>query len=78
MNSSLDELAQYLPIDKFINVPNHFASRPQKDKALIRQKDTFSFRILAAMQDGLPPRDIWINTLYGGAVSVSEKEYQHA
>ena len=38
MNSSLDELAGIPPVEKFICLNNHFASRPEEDKALIRQK----------------------------------------
>ena len=51
MNSSLDELPRILPMEIFIYLNNHFASRPQKDKLLSRQKITSQFRILTAMRD---------------------------
>ena len=82
MNSSLDELARNLPVEKFIYLNNHFATRPEEDKALIRQKGYFPYSYVDSharyTEDGLPARDKWTNTLQGGVVSVSEKEYQHA
>ena len=82
MNSSLDELARNLPVVKFIYLNNHFATRPEEDKALIRQKGYFPYSYVDSharyTEDGLPARDKWTKTLQGGVVSVSEKEYQHA
>ena len=83
MNSSLDELARNLPEEKFVYLNNHFATRPEKDKALIRQKSYFfpySYVDSHAryIEDGLLAQDKWTNTLQGVAVSVSEKEHQHA
>ena len=82
MNSSLDELARNLPVEKFIYLNNHFATRPEEDKALIRQNGYFPYSYVDSharyTEDGLPARDKWTNTLQGGVVSVSEKEYQHA
>ena len=82
MNSSLDELARNIPVEKFINLNNNFASRPEEDIALIRRKGYFPYSYVDSharyTEDGLPAQDNWTNTLQGGAVCVSEKEYQHA
>ena len=82
MNSSVDEFSRNLPVEKFIYLNNHFASRPEEEKALIRQKGYFPYSYVDSharyTEDGLPARDKWANTLEGSAVGVSEKEYQHA
>ena len=82
MNNSLDELARNLPVEKFIYLNNHFATRPEEDEALIRQKDYFPYSYVDSharyTEDGLPACDKWFNTLQGDVVSVSKKEYQHA
>ena len=81
MNISLDELARNLP-EKFIYLNNLFASQPEEDKALIRQKGNFHYSYADSHarypEYELLARDKWTHTLQGGAVSVSEKEYQHA
>ena len=43
MNSSIDELVRNLLVEKFIYLSNHFASRPEENKALIRQKGYFCY-----------------------------------
>ena len=82
MNSSLDELAGNLPVEKFIYHKNLFACRREEDKALFRQKGYFPCSYVDSharyTEDQLPARDKWTNGLQKGAVSVSEKEHQHA
>ena len=77
-NSSLDELARNLPVDKFIYLNELFASRPEEDKALIRQKCYCPYSYVDSRarytEDLLPARDEWTNKMQGGAASVSEKE----
>ena len=67
---------------KFIYLNNHFATRPEEDKALIRQKGYSPYSYVDSharyTENGLPARDKWNNTLQGGVFSVSEKEYLYA
>ena len=79
MNSSLDELARNLHVEKFNYLNNHFATRLEEDKALIGQKGYFPCSYFdnhaRYTEDGLPARDKWTYTLQGVVVSVSEKEW---
>ena len=75
MNSSLDEMARILPLEIFIYLNKHFFSRSEKDT-----ESYFHYSHIDSharyTEVGLPARGI--NTLQGDAVSVVEKEYQHA
>ena len=82
MGSSLAQLANNLPPNRFQLLDNYFSGMTNDQRELIKQKGYYPYSWVSSFSKfsspALPPKSEWKNSLDSFAVTLTDDEYNHA